>query len=273
MPRLFCFIDDTKFELDNFKANALGGFGPVEWVLAPSFEQAAGQIGNRRPHMFLLDLYGNRPDAPPRELPQRQELAALLETGPGVDQIYEGITSPEGEEGNLFLRRLHTRVAAGQRAFLLAGAKLDQGRAFGLANLASVREAYPWAAALAYSRKALYGDAHAFCLAGGGGVLQKPQGADPDEIAQATRQQALDLARACCRAVRRRLLRCCAPLFAELANRPELAAALGRALSALDGQGPHDPARLVMLAKEAPELKPAQVDAVMALVNWLKDEG
>ena len=82
---------------------------------------------------------------------------------------------------------------------------MGQSAAFGLHSLAQVREHQPWAAALGYSRKALYADAAAMCLGGADGVLQKPQGADEAAIAKASHQAAPELAKAAFAAVDRRL--------------------------------------------------------------------
>ena len=207
MPALFCFIDDAVFELDMFRENAAPGFGQAEFVYAHTFQEAKEQIGSRQPACFLLDLYGSDPAVQPR-LPEREELAARLTEQVDLPDLYAG-AADSGEGANLFLRKLHAQVASRQEAFRFAAGCLGQSSAYGLANLAQVRDSYPLAAALAYSRKALYRDAALFTAAGGDGVLQKPQGADEGAIAQATRRKAPDLARACLRAVKARLAALC----------------------------------------------------------------
>ena len=54
---------------------------------------------------------------------------------------------------------------------------LGQGPAFGLDSLAKVREHQPWAAALGYSRKALYADRGGHVHGGGRtGCCKSPRG-------------------------------------------------------------------------------------------------
>ncbi len=205
MDPVFCFIDDAGFELENFRQNAAPAFAGVEMVYAQSFEQAQAELAGRPPLCFLLDIYGGDPQAgAPRVLPL-PELEQALGRGLELEALYAGLEQGGAEAGNLFLRRLYGQVERWQRAFLLAAGELGQGRSYGLYNLAQVREHYPWAAALGYSRKALYADAVAMCLAGADGVLQKPQGADDAAIALATAQAAPGLLAACRQAARLRL--------------------------------------------------------------------
>jgi hypothetical protein len=154
---------------------------------------------------FLLDIYGTDPEAAQPRIPAQADLAASLGHDCELADLYRGLGEAGGEAGNLFLRRLYAQVERWQRAFLLAANGLGQGRGYGLANLLAVRQRYPWAAALGYSRKALYADAVALSLAGCDGVLQKPQGANDAAIAQATQEAGPLLWRACQEAVDRRL--------------------------------------------------------------------
>lgn len=217
---LFCFIDDARFELDNFRDHAAWAFEPAVVVYAATFSQAEAAIAEQPVVGFLLDIYGSDPQggAAPR-LPEESDLAARLAPAAEVAGLYQGLDQG-AEAGNTFLRRLYGRVQAWQEAFLEAAGGLGQGRAYGLYNLARALERYPWAACLGYSRKALYADAAAMTLAGADGVLQKPQGADDAAIARATRQEAPALARAFCRAVDQRLA--AARAADELAGRQEV---------------------------------------------------
>ncbi len=219
MKPVFCFIDDTSFELANFEENALAAFARVEFVLASSFAEARTLLRGRLPLCFLLDIYGldpeGRSDSAALRPPEPAALAAALGQAGPLESLYEGLT-PGGEGANAFLRRLYARVEGWQRAFQLAAGGLGQSRAYGLYNLARVREHYPWAAALGYSRKALYADAAAFCLAGADGVMQKPQGADEPAIARATLAEAPALVRAAYAAVERRLAAMASQLAARL---------------------------------------------------------
>jgi hypothetical protein len=205
---VFCFIDDAQFELDNFKKNAAKAFKGVDFIYATTFERAQAQLGQRLPLCFLLDIYGSDPQMDSPHLPEADSLAGVLEQVPSQGELFEGMGSGgtcSPEDGNLFLRRLYGRVEDWQSVFQNACQSLGQGSAYGLYNLAQARTNYPWAAALGYSRKALYEDAVAMTQAGADGLLRKPQGADESAIAEATKQAAPDLAQAALGAVDRRL--------------------------------------------------------------------
>lgn len=219
MNLVYCFIDDTDFELDNFRAHAAWAFEPVQVVYAKSVDQAQEALRDQRPLCFLLDLYGTDPACADPAPPPREEMAGALPAPLDLEELYRGAAPGDSEAGNRFLRQLYGQVQGWQAAFLLACRSLGQGSGYGLGNLREVRRRWPWAAALSYSRKALYGEGAAFTLAGGDGVLQKPQGGDEQAIAQATRRQAPDLARTCHRAVRRRLLQVATPVFLSLQGR------------------------------------------------------
>jgi hypothetical protein len=235
MKSLFVFIDDAPFELENFQRNAAPAFERAEFIYAATFEQARQRIGRGRPVCFLLDLYGADPAvSKPAILPQA-ELAAQLAGLGRLEQVYEGLAEAQ-DAGNLFLRKLYAQVQAWQAAFLSAAGSLGQGRGYGQYNLGQVRATYPWAAAAAYSRKALYADAVALSLDGVDLVLQKPQGADDAAVAQATRRAAPDLARAAYGAVDRCLSLAALPWAlpeGDATLEPGLRAALARALACL----------------------------------------
>lgn len=205
---VFCFIDDAQFELDNFKQNAAKAFKEVDFIYASTFERARVQLGQRLPLCFLLDIYGSDPRMDSPRLPGTESVAGALEHAPSQGELFEGLQAGETcspEEGNLFLRRLYGQVENWQAAFQNACQYLGQGSAYGLYNLGQVRTHYPWAAALGYSRKALYADAVAMMRAGADGLLRKPQGADESAIAGATKQEAPELSQAAYEAVGRRL--------------------------------------------------------------------
>lgn len=205
MKPIFCLIDDSDFELDNFREHAAPAFKGVEFAYACDFDDAQRKLEDRRCLCFLLDIYGGTPKQEAGDLPAADQLAPALGKGFDIGQLYSGLEGEGAERANQFLRRLHARVQEVQSAFSATAQALGQGSAFGLGSLALARQHYPWAAALAYSRKALYADAADMCSAGADGVLQKPQGRDEAEIALATRQSAPSLARAAFGAVERRL--------------------------------------------------------------------
>ena len=276
MKPVFCFIDDAHFELDNFREHALHAFERVEMVYARTFDQARSQLKEQRPLCFLLDLYGAQPGQGAGAPPGAADLDPELERPFARQDLHEGLARDDPEAGNVFLRRLHARLHRWQKAFAQSCSALGQGPGYGLANLAQVRAHYPWAAALGYSRKALYDDAVAFAQAGGDGLLQKPQGDDDAAIALATHQQAPAIAQACFQAVDRRLA-CqiarlgltlhyegrCLPLAGSLA---QLAPNLGGG-----GEGELDAEARALIKEQAHlcELEAKELDLVWMLRDWL----
>ena len=279
----FCFIDDAEFELANFRENAAFAFFRAEFVYAKTFEQAVDFLKGRRPVCFLLDLYGADPQKGPSvnsEIPDSSWLAGCLGPRAKIDDLFQGL-DPAGEDaGNLFLRRLYAQVEKWQSVFQAAAGRLGQSRAYGLANLAAVRKEYPWAAAVGYSRKALYADAAAAGLAGVDGVLQKPQGADDQAIAEATRRAAPGLAGAVYRAVDRRLSLMIAPLVLKICQngkQPDLTKAVcqGLALLSAHDNGPDSMDRQKILKALTPEaisgvsMDKREIQAISAMRSWL----
>lgn len=276
---VFCFIDDADFELDNFRAHAASAFERVEFVCGRDLLQVETALEGRQPLCFLLDLYGTDPDVKRPRLPEPGDLARLMPPAPAAEEFYQGVEAPSGQGGNLFLRRLYAQVEGWQQVFLAACASLGQGRGYGLGNLAGVRRQYPWAACLAYSRKALYQDAAELSRAGVDGILQKPQGADDQKIARATEKAAPRLAQTAYRVVDRRLALAAGGLGMRLYAAGEglnLAEALSRALEQLAPEADctrgarSDAAQsLAEVRLEELGLAAQEVSLVLALREWL----
>lgn len=281
MKSAFVFIDDARFELDNFREHAAPAFARAEFIYAQTFAEAMEQLDGRRPLCFLLDIYGSLDPDQPGEIMTQNDLGAALGPAPDLSRLYQDLDqAPVGEAGNLFLRRVYAQVERWQRSFLAACEKMGQGRAYGLANLQAAREQHPQAAALGYSRKALYADAVALSQAGVDGLLQKPQGGDDELIAKATRAAAPDLAAACYAAVDRRLALLGGTLAARLCGEGAsliLAEALEEGLRHLNGglMGAPNQERadayqaLLELRLEDQGLAPAELALVLALREWL----
>lgn len=219
MKPLFCFIDDADFELENFRQYAVPAFAGVDLVYAKTFAEAQQALAGRLPLCFLLDLYGTDPRVIATELPDRAELAAFLGgSPPTIEAAYQGLQGGGSELGNQFLRQLYAQVDRWQQTFLFAAGLLGQGLGYGLANFEAVRAAFPWAAAVGYTRKSLFADAVRASLAEMDGLLQKPQGRGDDEIAEATKAAGPALAKAAWRAVDRRLAQRILPMALKLAR-------------------------------------------------------
>lgn len=283
MQPIFCFIDDSDFELDNFREHAAPAFQGVEFVYACDFDDAQRKLEDRRCLCFLLDIYGGSPKQDAGDLPAPDQLAPALGKGFDINQLYSELEGEGRERANQFLRRLYGRVQEAQSAFSAAAQTLGQSSAFGLGSLALVRQHYPWAAALAYSRKALYTDAADMCSAGADGVLQKPQGRDEAAIALATKQAAPSLAQAAFGAVERRLAALGGSLGLSLCQRGvslNLAEALDQGLNHLHlkfvGQK-NPPAsggldKLMSMRLDDLELDEVELGLILSLRDWLSRE-
>jgi DNA-binding NarL/FixJ family response regulator len=283
MQPIFCFIDDSDFELDNFREHAAPAFKGVEFVYACDFDDAQRKLEDRRCLCFLLDIYGGSPKQDAGDLPAADQLAPALGKGFDIGQLYSGLEGEGAERANQFLRRLYGRVQEAQSAFSAAAQALGQSPAFGLGSLALVRQHYPWAAVLAYSRKALYADAADMCSAGADGVLQKPQGRDEAAIALATKQAAPSLAQASFGAVERRLAALGGGLGLGLCQRGvslNLAEALDQGLRHLgpnvDDQKnlpvPGGLDKLSSMRLDDLELDEVELGLILSLRDWLNRE-
>lgn len=193
MALTVCFIDDSPFERDLFTRV----YGRTEnWtpVVAETFDQAREMLGERIPLLWLLDLWGNDPAGSTRpELMSLDELErkAVQIRDPG--SVWDGLEAFPGDRPNEFLKRLYTIVSGWSSLFMEAAKAVDQTKAYGLYNLARVRERYPETTALAYTRKSQSTDLVSFLKAGGDGILLKPHGPDDQAIHEATRTAAPEL--------------------------------------------------------------------------------
>lgn len=282
MKPLFCFIDDADFELENFRRFAAPAFAGVEMVYAKTFAEAQQNLDGRIPLCFLLDLYGTDPRVVSPQVPKQDELASFLGNNqPALDSVYQGLHGQGTEMGNLFLRRLYAQVDSWQRTFLFAAGILGQGLGFGLGNLQAVRAAFPWAAAVGYTRKSLFADAVNACQAGIDGLMQKPQGRSDDEIADATMAAGPELARATRQAVDRRLAHQVMPIALRLTQGQASKALATGLVECLKHLGVAElgeataPARETINALGGNHLKDAglarhELDTVRALSGWLE---
>jgi hypothetical protein len=268
MKPVFCFIDDSEFELDNFREHAAWAFGRVEWIFAHSFNQAMAEMGGRRPFCFLLDLYGASPHAVPQP-PDSDQLLQRIPEKLDITSLYSELPRDSSEAGNLVLRKLHGQAEKWQRLFQYAAQELGQSREYGLSNLEMAHSNYPWAACVAYSRKARFTDAMACSQAGMDGILQKPQGDGAKAIARATRQEAPDLARAAYEAVWLRLHTMAGRLALSLIK-DEAGFTLARIVARTLDQKDPNPLTKALHQGQVGVLSPDQLELSSALAAWLK---
>ncbi|KIX11932.1 hypothetical protein [Dethiosulfatarculus sandiegensis] len=284
MKPLICFVDDSGFELENFKKNAAWAFSKVDFIYAKTFEQAVSQVNNKVVIGFLLDIYGKIPSGkPPSGFDRKRYFSEAPQAFDPVELVRNNFPK-DSEQVNGFLRGLYNQVQSWQVFFNRTAGDLGQSRAYGLANLEKASQKYPWAASLAYSRKALYLDGVKMSRAGAMMVLQKPQGLDDADIARKTRKAGPDLAHALYQAVNRRLIAKASPLGLRLALLGEekytiLAQAVNRGINRLADPlqsrvnvKAADLARELEKAQDAPVLEPIERKILLALQTWLAQQ-
>lgn len=184
---VFCFIDDSPFELEVFTRNIIPAGTGIEFILGSTYEETRTKVKDRYPSLFLLDLYGRDPALPPARLPSWEELAAEAGALKPLADVYSGLVDYPGDKVNEFLKRLFHVVDGWRRLFYRASRQAGQNINYGMSNLAAVRRDYPGAAAIGYTRKSLIMDAVEVMTAGIDGLSLKPDGPDDSSIHRATR--------------------------------------------------------------------------------------
>jgi len=186
MPPVFCFIDDSAFELDVFQRCIVPAATHVEFVLGSTYDQVRTVLKERYPAAFILDLYGRDPELPASSLPTRRELETEIAQIPSLDQVYQNLNDFAGDKVNEYLKRLFHVADAWRQLFSRVFQKAGQNIRYGLGNLARVRQEYPAAAAVAYTRKSMIYDAVEALAHGVEGLSLKPDGPTDEDIYRVT---------------------------------------------------------------------------------------
>ncbi|MBW2140079.1 MAG: hypothetical protein JRG97_03275 [Deltaproteobacteria bacterium] len=193
MRPLFCFIDDSVFELDVFKKNIVPTAQGVDFILASTYEQTLEEIGSRYPALFILDLYGRDPNLDAKGVPAKKELAVEINSIASLDSIYEGLEDHAQDKVNEFLKRMFHLTDAWRSLFSRVFGATGQNINYGLGNLTAARQDFPSSAAVAYTRKSMITDAVEAVAAGFNGLNLKPDGPNDEEIHRVTASRAPDL--------------------------------------------------------------------------------
>ncbi|MBW2091551.1 MAG: hypothetical protein JRI34_05440 [Deltaproteobacteria bacterium] len=186
MRPLFCFIDDSAFELDVFKNNIVPAAKNIDFTLASTYAETRREIGSRYPALFILDLYGRDPNLPAQGIPAKETLAAEIKSVASLDSIYEGLDDFSKDTVNEFLKRMFHLTDAWRNLFSKVFRATGQNINYGLSNLAAARKDFPSAAAVAYTRKSMISDAVEAFSAGFQGLNLKPDAFSDEEIHRVT---------------------------------------------------------------------------------------
>ena len=187
MSPIFCFIDDSAFELDVFLNDLAPLIKGVEFMVGADYESVRRQVGRRYPCLFLLDLYGRDPELPVRAIPDRAGLESRLMNMGSLDNVYNGLEQASGDPTNEYLKRLFHLADEWRKLFHQTAGAAGQNTKYGLGNLKKARHDFPAAAAVAYTRKSMIWDAEEVLAAGIDGLNLKPDGPSDGDIRAATR--------------------------------------------------------------------------------------
>ena len=193
MPPIFCFIDDSQFELDVFASCIAPAAQDLEFILGNTYDEVRRKLGHRHPCLFLLDLYGLDPDLTAPRIPTLDELTAEAASFKSLADVYDGLDDYPGDRLNEYLKRFFHVTDSWRRLFYRVSRLAGQNIKFGLNNLEAVRRDYPPAAAIGYTRKSIIIDAVDILYEGADGLNLKPDGPNDDAIRQATVEAAPDL--------------------------------------------------------------------------------
>lgn len=185
MKDIVCFIDDSPFEHDLVR-NIIAPAAPdMEFVQAYTFEEARELLKDKRPSLFLLDLWGQDSSVQNPYIMPKEEVKKMADSLPSVEDVYRDL---EGANFNDYLRRIFSIVDGWRKIFEAVCSKIGQNRKYGLNNLRLVRKYYPGIPAVIYTRKSLIWDAIAVFNAGADGIFIKPTGIDDEDTRRLTRE-------------------------------------------------------------------------------------
>ncbi len=198
MTPIFCFIDDSSFEIQLFKEVYEKHHIGTTFVYGTTFEELHEHLqrNNLIPSLFILDLYGRTSTVQNTEIPRQPALNEKTRGIRTLNDVYSNLDAFRNDpdlQVNEYLKRLFSIISAWRTLFSDIASTLDQSPEYGICNLKYVREFYPDTAAVIYTRKGLFNDAIRLAELGCDGIFMKPPGQTDDEILAATNAQRDDL--------------------------------------------------------------------------------
>ena len=184
---VYCFIDDSPFELKLFSDVIETRFPGIHFLYAGTYDECHRLLDEQKlyPSLFILDLYGREGIQEEVHIPQQELLEARIDEIPNLNVAYDGLEKHNNDknlQANEFLKRLFSILNEWRNLFADQCASLDQGSRFGINNLQSVRQDYPTATAVMYTRKGLFTDAVILSRHNCDGIFIKPPGATDTDI-------------------------------------------------------------------------------------------
>jgi len=195
---VYCFIDDSPFELKLFSDVIETRFPGIHFIYANTYDECHRKLEEQKlyPSLFILDLYGREGIQEEVCIPRKESLEARIDKIPDLNIAYDDIEKynfDKNLQANEFLKRLFSILNEWRDFFSEQCASLDQGSQFGINNLLSVRQNYLSVTAVMYTRKGLFTDAEVLSRYSGDGIFIKPPGNTDEEIYAETEKQAENL--------------------------------------------------------------------------------
>lgn len=192
---VFCFIDDSDYEISLFREVFPKAAPHLTFVTASTVDACEAKLSRNGvdPALFILDLYGSS-GATMRPIPEKSDLKSRAQTFVTLDDVYNGLEECRDEvRVNEFLKRMFAIVNQWRELFGEQCEALDQSRKYGIGNLRAVKERYPGTPAVMYTRKGLFPDAIELQQLACDGIFVKPAGRDDTEILEKTKAEAARL--------------------------------------------------------------------------------
>jgi hypothetical protein len=195
---VYCFIDDSTFELKLFSDVIETRYPAIKFVYAGTYGECRKQLDEQKlyPSLFILDLYGREGLQENVCIPRKELLKARIDKIPNLNVAYDGLEKHNYDknlQANEFLKRLFSILNEWRNLFSEQCVSLDQGSRFGINNLLHVRQDYPSVTAVMYTRKGLFTDAVILSRHNCDGIFIKPPGTTDEEIYVETGKQAESL--------------------------------------------------------------------------------
>ncbi len=195
---VYCFIDDSPFELKLFRDVIEARYLDIHFIYANTYDECHRQLDeiSLYPSLFILDLYGREGRQTNANIPQKEMLEAQIANIPFIDAVYKDLDKYEDDnnlQANEFLKHLFAILNEWRNIFSDQCANLDQGSQYGINNLLLVRKNYPTVTAVMYTRKGLFTDAVKLSRHNCDGIFIKPAGTTNEKIYAETRNQANSL--------------------------------------------------------------------------------
>jgi hypothetical protein len=195
---VYCFIDDSPFELKLFKDVIETCFPGIQFVYAGTYDECHRKLDEQKlyPSLFILDLYGREGLQENVCIPQKELLEVQIDKIPNLNVAYDGLDKynyDKNLQANEFLKRMFSILNEWRNLFSEQCASLDQGSRYGINNLLSVRQNYPSVTAVIYTRKGLFTDAVILSRHNCDGIFIKPPGITDEDIYAETEKQTENL--------------------------------------------------------------------------------